>query len=238
MLIASASHLHTCVSIRSEGGQGTAFAYGRGTRSCFVTAAHVLAGSQEGGFIQIRRHGDWQSFPLTMVSPHRGGQDIALFAVSGLVLDLQHDFSHPDDPKLYPGQELKFTGFPHDLENLIDSPMGFSTPLVRTAFLSGTIKLSDPDRTLLVLDGLNNPGYSGGPIWAPGPELDKPSLLGIVSGYRVELKSKIKVYKDLGGGLEEEVSGLFVKPNSGMIHAVPYSELKKLADKNAVFNSH
>ncbi|WP_294196187.1 serine protease [uncultured Sphingomonas sp.] len=226
------------MSIRSEGGQGTAFVYGSGTQTCFVTAAHVLAGAREGGFILMRRYGEWKSFPLTMVSVHPDGQDLALFAVSGLVLDIEHAFIHPNDPKLYPGQELKFTGFPHGLENLIDSPMGFSTPLVRTAFLSGTIILPDKGGALLVLDGLNNPGYSGGPVWAPGPTLEQPTLLGVISGYRVELKSKSRVYKDLGEKREAEIPDLFVKPNSGMIHAVPYAELVKLAAKNTVFNSH
>jgi hypothetical protein len=172
-----------------------------------------------------------------MVKHHSEGQDVSVFSVAGIDVDVRHKFSHKNDPKIFAGQELKFTGFPHGLENTVTNPLGFSTPLVRTAFLSGAILDSATDNTLLVLDGLNNPGYSGGPVWAPGPRLDAPTLLGVISGYRVELKSKSGVFRDIGDGAEEKIDKMFVKPNSGMIHAVPFSDLAKLVSGVSVFNT-
>lgn len=235
MIFPSASHIYNCMNVRSEGGQGTAFIYGTGAKTFFLTARHVLGGSAPDGFIYLKKDGDWAAYMLTMVEHHAGGQDLSAFAIKGLKTKVDYAFSSPQDPKVYPGQEVKFTGFPHGLENTIISPNGFSTPLVRTAFLSGLI-VQGSGLNLLILDGLNNPGYSGGPIWAPGPSVENPSLLGVVSGYRVELKSKSRVYKDRGDGTEETLPNIFIKPNSGMIHAIPYADVISLSSSIKVYN--
>lgn len=228
MILASSSHLFTCFCIKSEGGIGTAFAYKSGDRTHFLTAQHVLGGSVAGGYVFFKTPRDWERFELTGTTSHPDGYDAATFGVAGIQVAVDHQFSHPDDPKLALGQEVKFTGFPHGLENTAASPTGYSTPLVRTAFFSGVITEPANGRSMLILDGLNNPGYSGGPIWAPGTDSANPSLLGLISGYRIEERGKSLVYEQVPGDIERPINGMFVKPNSGMIHAIAYADLKEL----------
>lgn len=236
MILTSTSHLFSCFCIKSEGGIGTAFAYSTSRGTFFLTARHVLGGSVAGGFVFFKSPAGWRRFELTGVTVHPTGQDAASFGLAGMRVSLDHHFSYPDDPPVALGQELKFTGFPHGLENTAASDVGYSTPLVRTAFFSGVINDPASGLSLLILDGLNNPGYSGAPIWAPGRDEDRPFLLGLISGFRVEERSKSHVYEEIEGGLERKADRLFVKPNSGMIHAVAYSDLKSLISITDNFN--
>lgn len=235
MIIASSSHLFSCFCIKGEGGIGTAFAYRTEGRTFFLTAKHVLGNALAGGFVFFKTPAEWLRFELTGVIAHPHGQDAASFGVIGLDVPVEHEFTFPNEPKIGLGQELKFTGFPHGLENTAPSYLGFSTPLVRTAFFSGAIVDPKNSRRLLILDGLNNPGYSGGPIWAPGPTETQPTLLGLISGYRIEERGKSLVYEQKGD-LERPVDQLFVKPNSGMIHAIDYADLQVLVAASDVVN--
>ena len=228
MILASPSHLFTCFCIRGEGGVGTAFAFNHGSTTFFLTAAHVLGGAALGSFVYLKRPSDWLRCELSEVRPHPSGCDASMFSIKGLEVEVDHHFTHRDDPKLHLGDELKFTGFPHGLENTAASPLGFSTPLVRTAFFSGVVVDKVSGASLLILDGLNNPGYSGGPVWSSGAEASRPHLLGLISGYRVEERGKSRVYEALPEGAERALENMFVKPNSGMIHAIPYADLAQL----------
>lgn len=227
MIIASTSHLFSCFCIKGEGGIGTAFAYHHGERTFFLTAKHVLRNAMAGGFVYLKTPSNWKRFELSGTTAHPNGQDAATFGLVGFHITVEHEFTHENEPGLGLGQELKFTGFPHGLENTAASDTGYSTPLVRTAFFSGIVISPINKSRLLILDGLNNPGYSGGPIWAPGPTAQQPTLLGLISGYRVEERGKSLVYKKDKDG-ESPADGLYVKPNSGMIHAIDFADIQLL----------
>lgn len=236
MILSSASHLFSCFCIKGEGGIGTAFLYQKDGLTFFITAQHVLGRASAGGYIYIKKPSGWSKFELNGVTIHPEGQDAATFGLLDFDITISHSFSHPADEPLALGQELKFIGFPHGLENTASSPSGFSTPLVRTAFFSGLIIDPSTDKKLLLLDGLNNPGYSGGPVWAPGSTTDKPSLLGLISGYRIEDRGKSRVY-ELSEQGERPTDNLFVKLNSGIIHAIDYADLMKLVNASEDFNT-
>jgi len=236
MILSSASHLFSCFCIKGEGGIGTAFLYQKDGLTLFVTAQHVLGRASAGGFVYLKKPSGWTKFELNGVTIHPEGQDAATFGLSNFDITIPHRFTHPADGPLGLGQELKFIGFPHGLENTASSPSGFSTPLVRTAFFSGVIVDPSTHKKLLILDGLNNPGYSGGPVWAPGPTPDEPSLLGLISGYRIEERGKSLVYEASAAG-ERPTDNLFVKLNSGIIHAIDYADLMKLLVISEDFNT-
>lgn len=228
MIIATESHLFSCFCIKAEGGIGTAFVFQSKSGSFFVTAQHVLGGASVGSYIYVKKPNEWCKFEIIAIYAHPEKYDIAMFKLALLNPVVSHLFGHPHDPKISLGEELKFLGFPHGLENTAASKLGFSTPLLKTAFFSGMIVESASGRSWLILDGLNNPGYSGAPIWTRGAHDARPALLGVISGYRVEDRSKSRVYEAHQDGRELATPNLFVKPNSGIIHAVAYSELLRL----------
>ncbi|WP_312490156.1 trypsin-like peptidase domain-containing protein [Sphingomonas sp.] len=236
MILSSASHLFSCFCIKGEGGIGTAFVYHKNGLTLFVTAQHVLGHAVAGGFIYVKKPSGWAKFELNGVTSHPAGQDAATFGLVDFDITISHKFSYPGESPLALGQEIKFIGFPHGLENTASSPSGFSTPLVRTAFFSGVIIDPSTGKKLLILDGLNNPGYSGGPVWAPGPTQDEPTLLGLISGYRIEDRGKSLVY-ELSEAGERPTDNLFVKLNSGIIHAIDYADLMVLLDLSEDFNT-
>jgi hypothetical protein len=211
-------HIGTCVRVRTSAGVGTCFFRRVGAIGRFLSAAHVFRGVQAGETIFFRRNEEWEPYVVREIASHPDGHDVCAFTLENLVWEAE------DDPQtivgLWPGEPVRFLGFPHGLENTYPSETGFPTPLVRNAHLSGVITHNGLQVT--VLDGFNNPGYSGGPVYATGDE-GVPVLVGLISGYRTELREKSMVYRILPDDGEEIVEGHFVKPNSGMIIAVSLS---------------
>lgn len=83
------------------------------------------------------------------------------------------------------GQDVYFLGFPYGLtwsprlRLHRDQPI----PLVKHAVLSGEVQLPS-GRDVLLLDGHNNEGFSGGPVAGKPGGIGKTQAIGVVSGYR------------------------------------------------------
>jgi hypothetical protein len=210
----TAREINGVFRIRYNNTVGTAFILHSEKGAVFVTAGHVLSGLVAGENVLFQRDSDW--FPATVSEfvPSREGDDLCVFISSSIVLD-----------KLLPpylnygirlGDPVKFLGFPHGLQNTYPGK-GFPTPLVRHAHFSGVVRLGGRD--VVLLDGFNNPGYSGSPVYTSGKD-GKPTFFGVVSGYRYELESHGAIYQKEPDGTEKSLPNLYVKPNSGMIYAV------------------
>jgi S1-C subfamily serine protease len=179
-----------------------------------LSAAHVFAGVQPGEMVYFREMDNWSQFVVNEIVNHPDGHDVCAFTLHDFVWSAED--ADPRPVGLWPGDPVRFLGFPHGLSNTYPSDTGFVTPLTRNAHLSGAIIHNGV--TLTVLDGFNNPGYSGGPVYADAGD-GTPILVGLISGYRTELRERSLVYRDTDG-TEAAIEGLFVKPNSGMILAV------------------
>ena len=112
------------------------------------------------------------------------------------------------------GQDVYFLGFPYDFVNNLDNLPGLERPIpfVKKACLSGF-----EAGKIMLLDGHNNPGFSGGPICFKkiSPQTTTMSIAGVISGYRF---SQEPVY-DLKGN----DTGFYVKSNTGIIYAYDIS---------------
>lgn len=115
------------------------------------------------------------------------------------------------------GQDVYFLGFPYQYDQLLSSIPGDSKPLpfVKKACLS-TI-LTD-NKSILLLDGHNNPGFSGGPVCFKeiGSGKKAMAIAGIVSGYRFDRQY---VFDE-----NDTQTKSYVKDNTGIIivHAKTY----------------
>jgi S1-C subfamily serine protease len=163
---------------------GTAFTIEDADRQYLVTAAHVVAGLTPPFSVELFHENQWKilELELTGICPV---SDIAVFAPR---FQLSPAFPLPAsaDGVMF-GQDVYFLGFPYGITSDAASlNQGRPFPLVKKACLSAVTQ-SDKGAKIVLLDGHNNPGFSGGPVVFC--ERGKPlassfKVLGVVSGYR------------------------------------------------------
>lgn len=224
--------MQSCFQLRYGNSYGTSFIWGPNKdQTVFVTAAHVVRGLHVGDNIQIATDNGWASIGVTGVWFHPDGHDVACISTANFKVETQQfDFRYNN--AMLPGGQVKFLGFPHGLKGQYPGA-GFPTPLVRTAFWSGVVEIEG--KQIAIYDGFNNPGYSGGPIYAVDSQ-GQTSLAGVISGFRYEKLDLGQLYRKEPDSHEQEVIGHYVKPNSGMIYAVGSGDLSKLLKTVTIFN--
>ena len=218
-ILLGSQQMQSCFLVAYGNQTGTAFIYMDDKRAFFVTADHLLANARVGDNILFQRSGNWEPLPISSIWRNKDGYDVCAFVVDKFVISSLNPT--PTGGIMFPGEPLKFLGFPHGLAGNYPG-QGFPTPLVRTAYFSGVIRVGDLNIT--ILDGFNNPGFSGGPVYITNG--DKTSLIGMISGYRIEKIGHSRVYKKDDQGTEEAVPDIYVKPNSGMINSIGFADMK------------
>jgi S1-C subfamily serine protease len=171
--------------IRQGGSQGTAFTIDVDKKQYLVTARHVCASIKDGDNIGIFRNGNWQEKKTKVVGiglPDRIDTDIAVLALEE---QLSPSFSLPPTSQgLVWGQNVYFLGYPYGLHTSVDVNDGYPLALVKGAVMSGSVgQVGNPETFLL--DGHNNPGFSGGPVVFRNSN-GEFNVMAIVSGYRTE----------------------------------------------------
>ena len=120
------------------------------------------------------------------------------------------------------GQEVYFLGFPYGLEG--DYPglnSGFPLPYIKRALVS---MLCGPGHTDMVLDAINNEGFSGGPVvFQESAEIWK--IAAVISGFK---NQRSPVYKSGTNDLTD----LEHEYNSGLIYACPIDVAIRIIDSN------
>ena len=192
----------------------TGFTLDVDTRQYIITAAHVVAGMEENGKIQIRRDEKWTEIAVKRLTTVADGADIAVLAPSNSLtpsLELP-----PYDGVTTYGNDVFFLGFPYG----ISMPSGttnnlYPLPFVKKAIVSAIITGGGIEK--IYLDGINNPGFSGGPVVVLDareryPEGNpKVKVLGVISGFRNE---RLPIRDG------EQQTSLTVETNTGIIEAV------------------
>ena len=170
--------IHRVFRIRYGQQAATAFSIDVDGRQYLVTAKHVLAQLLGKDQIEIFAKGNWSKLLVELVG-HATEADISVLAAdrrltpSGLALE-------PTSEGLVYSQEVFFLGFPYDiLSAYIFEGEGYPPPLVKKAIVSSFV-----DRNVFLLDGHNNPGFSGGPVVFRAPGQTDLKVAGIVSGYK------------------------------------------------------
>jgi hypothetical protein len=206
----------TCFMINKEG------------RQYFVTAAHLFKPSHKSGdVVPIRMviQNQVQSFDATVYFHADRNVDIALLRLSQKVsqrLKLSEKASQGNGISLDTtligfGMQVFFYGFP--LTNMGTEALGIKFPLVKQAIVSGVVKHNGVD--VLVLDGHNNRGFSGGPVLAYDTSIKKMCIIGVVAGY---FNEPINVhYKGDQLSFDE---------NSGIIVCYGRRYIEEILDKN------
>jgi S1-C subfamily serine protease len=195
--------------VKWHGATGTAFTTDLDGRQYLISARHVFKGLSQSATIEVYRNSQWQGIDVELVGVPEGNADVIVLSPS-CVLSPPHPLPLTKGDVVL-SQDVHFVGFPFGLHSKAKAVDGMlHIPLVKRACLSG--HLEDGKHRLWLLDGFNNPGFSGGPvirsdIKSLGSNL---AVFGIISGYRFH-------EEPVFDGTEK--TNLRVQANTGIIYA-------------------
>jgi hypothetical protein len=174
----TANFIHRTFRIRCGGVAGTAFTIDVDGREYVVTARHILAARPEVNDLQLFSDNRWMPIPTRVAGHGSGDIDISVLATDRLLTPPCLPVEASSDGAVY-GQDMFFLGFPYELMgNICFTESRFPLAFVKRAILS----CFDGDRYLL--DGHNNPGFSGGPVvFSPKGAGPPTNIAAVISGY-------------------------------------------------------
>lgn len=174
-----------------------------------VTAKHLLPLTTTTS-IKIRSNETWVEYRTKEIGRAPGEIDIA-------VLQIDKRFGVDDLPAaadmggLVLGQDVFFVGFPYKLEG----PVGFVRDRRPLGYVKkGTVSaLDSQDHPALVIDAINNEGFSGGPVVFAeiGRAANELKIAAVVSKYRTEQEYVI--------GADGNKTGQTIEYNTGFLYA-------------------
>lgn len=192
--------------------QGTAFTFDLEGRQYVITAAHVAKSIAEEGQLEINQEDLWKVVKVKRINVS-AEVDLAVFAPEQQVT-ATHELGNGN---LTLGQEAFFLGYPYNL-TIPAGQLNSNRPLpfVKRATVSGFFK-DNEGRQRVFLDGINNPGFSGGPVvifdarerYPQGNPKEK--VVGVISGF---LSEHIRVNEGA------TVTRYTVPTNTGIVEAV------------------
>ena len=164
-------------------------------REYLITAKHVVSALGTQGTIGIEQNGAWAN---VIVKIYRCDDPVDI-AVLVPPYQLTYDLPLPGENLSFMyGQDVYFLGFPYDLGGPTGPNGAYPMPFVKRGLVSviQTIDLSKKESVYL-LDGYNNPGFSGGPLVAK--ENNKPGVnyqvIAVVSGFRPEVVPVVTIHR-------------------------------------------
>lgn len=169
---------------------GTGFTVDYKSEVYLVTARHVVAGLHgDSPTIQFRRNGDWTDLHVKKVLyPSSDKVDIAVLDTGETTAQPFSITAMDDGGGFTMGQQVWFLGYPL-------GGLGTKTPQAKSVMSEapfikrGTMSAfdaTDPEATVLYIDGFNNPGFSGGPIVYWDFKERAYRIAGVVQGYKNE----------------------------------------------------
>jgi hypothetical protein len=181
--------------IESHYGRGTTFSIDVDHREYWITAKHILTGAKHPPYGAVTS----KSVLLSILDPTAQGPERWLpvnFSVIDAGKDIDIVILAPPNPLLKNplpsipasdsaliGGDCAFLGFPYGggWRGRFDNGQSYWMPFIKHCGLSA---LPDVEPKFMVLDGINNEGFSGGPvIYKTGPE---QQVLAVISGYLQE----------------------------------------------------
>ncbi len=170
--------IHRVFRIRFGRSEGTAFTIEVGQREYLITARHVVESIQDSMEIEVFSNGIWTPLRVNLVGHAPGNVDVSVVAASRRLTppNLPMEATHKG---ITYGQDVYFLGFPYGfLGKYIFGPEGYPLPFVKKA------TLSQFDGKVFLLDGHNNPGFSGGPVVFAEPFTLNYKVAAVISGYK------------------------------------------------------
>ena len=199
--------LQRTFQLQHKGVFGTCFTIDVDCRQYLVTAKHVIEHFDPSEF-QLFHDGQWKHINVLLVGYGSHDADIAV-----LTADLPLSPEFPMKPSLGNcalGQDAYFLGFPYGLRSEAgDFNRKFPLPLVKRCIISAIWGFGN-NLQQVILDGNNNPGFSGGPVVFSPPGNANPTYQvgAVISAYRFQPEDILH---------ENEPTGLVYRANTGIV---------------------
>ena len=198
---------------------------GRITGTCFtvdverqrylVTARHIAGAVNHQAVVEIAHEGTWKHLPVRLVGHGEGEIDISVLAPQQL-FGGSAPLTIPAPMTL--AEDVYFLGFPFDMSlDVGNLNADFPLPFVKKATLSAFTDVGQ-----VLLDGHNNPGFSGGPV----VDSSGDRVIGVVSGYRYDRQNVLDCSGDKGPYTYDM--------NTGIIHAWDCFQINQLILNNPI----
>jgi hypothetical protein len=178
---------------------GTAFIVLVDDKEYLITAKHVVKNIHDEDIIAIMREGKWLNISVKTI--HCEDKQIDIIA---LVLPFQLSYLRPVNPSssgITFSQSVLFLGFPYGMTSIYLKD-GVPLPLIKKGICSAKIN------SLIIVDGHNNPGFSGGPVLFYNLNTGNLQIASVISSYMIHPD---KVFNN------KEDTGLIAESNSGII---------------------
>jgi hypothetical protein len=222
--------------VESRYGRGSAFSIDIDQREYWITAKHILTGathppygSVESNSASIRildpgsEQERWLPIDFTVID---AGNDIDIVALAPPRPLLENPIpSLPPDSRVTLGAECEFLGFPFGggWRAKFADGKGYWLPYVKRCTVSA---LTTEGQKIFVLDGINNAGFSGGPvIYHTGAD---QKVVAVISGYVKEPAEVISSVLRKRAGVKRktpDAAHTAVNVNSGFIIAYDISAI-------------
>ncbi len=217
---------------------GTAFSLDIENKQYLITASHVIKSVSDKDVVDIFHDNQWIPIDITVIG--RGDADNPETDVAVLVAACHLDPSYPKEcyqlkaatSGFILGQQVYFCGFPYNLYTEIQQNNGYPIPMIKGALISGKIKkINAPE--LFVLDGHNNPGFSGGPVAfrQEGGQVTEFQVMGVVSSYH--FNNAPVIYQNESTG-QQEVTKLVSRENAGIILCPSIKQAIDMIENNPI----
>jgi hypothetical protein len=164
-------------------------------REYWLTAKYILTGRKSGPAGEVSEKtisldvldpiGDaikWNTIQFVVMDPGKD-VDIVVLVPNTKLQDVGIPSLKVSSGNMGMGQECSFLGFPfaNTWTATFSNSTRYKMPFIKHCYISGIIR---QPAAVLVLDGINNPGFSGGPVlYHTGPD---HVVLGVISSYANE----------------------------------------------------
>jgi|688.fasta_scaffold106794_3 hypothetical protein len=177
---------------------GTAFTIERNDKQYLVSTSHTFPFAENGDVLKISvmRYNVWNEIEVKIFKHSNTQVDIAMLQLNNDISP--RHFNKTGREGLVLGKEAFFIGFPYG--NFMDDATavndGYPLPFVKKGVVSALyFHHGTPER--IYLDGINNPGFSGGPCVIRLNPNDVCTVFGVVKGYlpdNVDVKTPFGEY--------------------------------------------
>jgi hypothetical protein len=196
------SILQSVLYIKYDKKSGSSIAVTIDKEGYIVTARHLFPLSiknKDTIEFQIMRDSKWNNFKAVFLEHINKNIDITVLKMGKP--GREENYFDIGSKDYYLSQECFFLGFPfgYKMDDTGNQNSGFPIPFVKKGIISAFISDST-NATQILLDGHNNPGFSGGPVVIIQLDPNKKSkirVIGIISGYLNEKKTLKTKFGDL-----------------------------------------
>ncbi len=209
--------------IKSGNNIGTAFAIDYRKKQYLITAFHIICNPAEINYVELQYKNGWKVIEVDITGFGDEENDVIVLSPKKQIAP---EWELPlSKGRMVIGQDVYFLGFPYNMTSEVnDEEWHLPYPLVKKACLSGSI--DNNKKRIWLLDGINNPGFSGGPVvFHPVNSNNSTELyiMGLISGFRFNEE------KIIHNGYEIDS---YVKANTGIIYAISASNILEIIEKN------